>query len=80
MSWHSSSTNWIILVFLSLCFSGLYALINNAGVCVCGEFDWQTWGQMKKQIDVNLLGTLRVTKFCLPLLKAGEGKSIRKVA
>ena len=52
---------------------GLYALINNAGVCVCGEFDWQTWRQIQKQIDVNLVGTLRVTKFCLPLLKAGEG-------
>lgn len=55
---------------------GLYALINNAGVCVCGEFDWQTWHQIQKQIDVNLLGTLRVTKYCLPLLKAGEGRII----
>jgi NAD(P)-dependent dehydrogenase (short-subunit alcohol dehydrogenase family) len=55
---------------------GLYALINNAGVCVCGEFDWQTWGQMQRQIDVNFVGTLRVTKFCLPLLKAGEGRII----
>jgi len=55
---------------------GLYALINNAGVCVCGEFDWQTWGHIQKQIDVNFVGTLRVTKFCLPLLKAGEGRII----
>ena len=29
---------------------------------------------MQKQIDVNFVGTLRVTKFCLPLLKAGEGE------
>lgn len=61
----------------SVIFSGLYALINNAGVCVCGEFDWQTWDQIQAQVDVNLLGTLRVTKHCLPLLKAGEGKSIQ---
>ena len=61
-------------------FPGLYALINNAGVCVCGEFDWQTWDQIQKQVDVNLLGSLRVTKHFLPLLKAGEGKfSLRMV-
>ena len=59
---------------------------------MCGEFDWQTWGQVseykfleqkikegkiiltafpqvEKQVDVNLVGTLRVTKLCLPLLK-----------
>lgn len=48
---------------------GLYAVVNNAGVCVCGEFDWQTWGQVQQQVEVNLLGTLRVTKLCLPLLK-----------
>jgi 3-hydroxybutyrate dehydrogenase len=62
---------------------GLYAVVNNAGVCVCGEFDWQTWGQVggrgvarwrkshqvERQVEVNLLGSLRVTKLCLPLLK-----------
>ena len=49
-------------------------MINNAGVCVCGEFDWQTWQQVQRQVEVNLLGSLRVTKFFLPLLKAAEGK------
>ena len=43
---------------------------------MCGEFDWQTWGHIQKQIDVNFVGTLRVTKFCLPLLKAGEGEGM----
>lgn len=55
---------------------GLYGLVNNAGVCVCGEFEWQTWTQIQQQVDVNLLGTLRVTKQCLPLLKAGQGRII----
>jgi len=49
--------------------AGLYAVVNNAGVCVCGEFDWQTWGQVQSQVETNLLGTLRVTKLSLPLLK-----------
>ncbi|CAB4068298.1 E1.1.1.30 [Lepeophtheirus salmonis] len=54
--------------------SGLYALINNAGICICGEFEWQTWSQLENQVNVNLLGALRVTKHCLPLLKAGQGR------
>jgi len=53
---------------------GLYGLVNNAGVCVCGEFDWQTWGQVERQVDVNLVGTMRVTKLCLPLLKRRGGR------
>ena len=68
------------LQLMFLFFPGLYALINNAGVCVCGEFDWQTWDQIEKQVEVNLFGTLRVTKNCLPLLKAGEGKRRKKRA
>ena len=52
--------------------AGLYALINNAGVCVCGEFEWQTWHQIEHQIQVNVMGTLRVTKAFLPLLKSSE--------
>ena len=53
---------------------GLYALINNAGVCVCGEFDWQTWAQVEDQVEVNLLGSLRVTKLALPLVKRAGGR------
>lgn len=57
---------------------GIYAVVNNAGVCVCGEFDWQTWEQVEKQVEVNLLGSLRVTKLSLPLLKrcVGGGRVI----
>jgi len=55
---------------------GLYAVVNNAGVCVCGEFDWQTWAQIQGQVEVNLLGTMRVIKNCLPLLKTGQGRVI----
>eukprot|EP00092_Neocalanus_flemingeri_P021658 GFUD01023493.1.p1 GENE.GFUD01023493.1~~GFUD01023493.1.p1 ORF type:complete len:356 (+),score=119.13 GFUD01023493.1:51-1118(+) len=53
---------------------GLWAVINNAGVCVCGEFDWQTVDQIERQVEVNVVGTLRVTKMCLPLLKRGQGR------
>merc|ERR1712106_1230786 len=55
---------------------GLYAVINNAGVCVCGEFDWQTMEQLQSQLSVNVLGTLRVTKHFLHLLKNSQGRII----
>ena len=53
---------------------GLWAVINNAGVCVCGEFDWQTLSQVESQVSVNIMGTLRVTKLCLPMLKRAQGR------
>jgi len=56
---------------------GLYALVNNAGVCVCGEFDWQAWSQVERQLQVNLVGCLRVTKLSLPLLKHCQGEGAR---
>lgn len=55
---------------------GLHAVVNNAGVCVCGEFDWQTWTQVEEQVEVNLLGTLRITKLALPMLKRCRGRII----
>merc|ERR1712203_1215537 len=59
---------------------GLYALINNAGICVCGEFEWQTWRQVENQINVNVLGTLRVTKAFLQLLKSSDHGRIVNVS
>jgi len=59
---------------------GLYALINNAGICVCGEFEWQTWSQIENQINVNILGTLRVTKAFLQLLKSSDHGRIVNVS
>lgn len=55
---------------------GLYGLVNNAGICVCGEFEWLTWKQIQHQVEVNLLGTMRVTKYCMPLIKATQGRII----
>jgi len=56
--------------------NGLWAVINNAGTCVCGEFDWQTLDQIQTQVSTNILGSLSVTKHCLPLLKQSGGRLI----
>lgn len=48
---------------------GLWGIINNAGVCVFGEFDWLTPTQIERTINVNVVGTILVTKTFLPLIK-----------
>ncbi|XP_012266232.2 retinol dehydrogenase 7 [Athalia rosae] len=45
-------------------------LVNNAGVMTFGEFEWQTEEQTRRQVDVNLLGTMRVTKDLMPLMRS----------
>lgn len=49
-------------------FLGLWSIINNAGVCIYGEFDWLTLGQCHNQINVNLVGTIRIVKSFLDLV------------
>ncbi|XP_071455277.1 11-beta-hydroxysteroid dehydrogenase type 2 [Hetaerina americana] len=54
----------------------LGALVNNAGVMVFGEFEWQTERLIKFQTEVNLLGTFRVTKAFCPELRKSKGRII----
>ncbi|KRT81454.1 dehydrogenase, partial [Oryctes borbonicus] len=53
----------------------LWALINNAGCMVFGEFEWQTTALIQQQININLLGTMQVTKAFCPLLRKYNGIS-----
>ncbi|KAH8384045.1 hypothetical protein KR009_011828 [Drosophila setifemur] len=54
----------------------LKALVNNAGVMCFGEFEWQLPEQIELQINCNLLGTLRLTRELLPLLRQQRGRII----
>ncbi|RWS29569.1 D-beta-hydroxybutyrate dehydrogenase-like protein, partial [Leptotrombidium deliense] len=56
--------------------SGIWALINNAGICIFGEFDWCSIDQCQKQIEVNLMGTIRVTKHFLGSIIKSKGRII----
>ncbi|KAG7202621.1 hypothetical protein KM043_009806 [Ampulex compressa] len=47
----------------------LLSLINNAGVMVFGEFEWQTEDQIRDQVEVNFLGTMRVTREFMPIIR-----------
>ncbi|XP_011185949.1 D-beta-hydroxybutyrate dehydrogenase, mitochondrial [Zeugodacus cucurbitae] len=52
------------------------ALVNNAGVMCFGEFEWQTSDQFEMQINVNVLGAMRLTKKLLPLVRQHRGRII----
>lgn len=54
----------------------LTALVNNAGVMCFGELEWQTEPQITQQIEVNILGTIRVTKCFLQQLREHKGRII----
>ncbi|XP_017020695.1 D-beta-hydroxybutyrate dehydrogenase, mitochondrial [Drosophila kikkawai] len=54
----------------------LNALVNNAGVMCFGEFEWQLPEQIETQINCNLLGTMRLTRELLPLLRQQQGRII----
>ncbi len=54
----------------------LGALVNNAGIAVGGPVAYLNLDDLKRQIDINVYGPIRVTKAFLPLLgadKAAEG-------
>ncbi|XP_067204626.1 retinol dehydrogenase 7 [Linepithema humile] len=54
----------------------LRALVNNAGVMVFGEFEWQTSQLMEYQIDVNVLGTMRLTRAMMPMIRQNGSRII----
>ncbi|XP_011706817.1 PREDICTED: D-beta-hydroxybutyrate dehydrogenase, mitochondrial [Wasmannia auropunctata] len=54
----------------------LRALVNNAGVMVFGEFEWQTQHLAEHQINVNLLGTMRITRELMPILRGNRSRII----
>lgn len=51
-------------------------MINNAGIMVFGEFEWQTEILISQQLNVNLFGTMMVTKEFLPLIRKDRGRII----
>ncbi|KAL1115527.1 hypothetical protein AAG570_007556, partial [Ranatra chinensis] len=54
----------------------LIGVINNAGVMVFGEYEWLTDGLIEKQLDVNLRGTMRLTRQLMPLIRQHRSRVI----
>ena len=61
-------------------FGRLDILVNNAGVVSYIYFDKQPWDDIEYQNSVNFLGTMRMTKMALPMLKKRKEAVIINIA
>lgn len=55
---------------------GLDALINNAGIVVQGPIELVPLKALRRQFEVNVIGTVAVTQAFLPLLRIARGRVI----
>lgn len=62
---------------MSVIFTGLWGVVNNAGVSVpSGPCDWLSIEDYKSMLDVNLHGVIAVTLSVLPLIKKAKGRVV----
>ncbi|KAM4771821.1 D-beta-hydroxybutyrate dehydrogenase, mitochondrial-like [Rhinophrynus dorsalis] len=55
---------------------GLWGVVNNAGIATFGEVEFSSIDTYKMVADVNLWGTIRITKALLPLVRKAKGRVI----
>ena len=59
-----------------LCPSGLYGLVNNAGIGPPGAVELTDIDELRRIFEVNTLAPLRMIQACLPLLREGRGRVV----
>lgn len=65
------------LTFPHLLSSGLWGLVNNAGVSVpTAPNEWLTKEEFMKILDINLIGVFDVTVHMLPLVRKAKGRIV----
>ena len=55
----------------------LWAVVNNAGIFALAPLEWGSFETYRQLFEVNVFGTVRVTRVFLPLLKASQGKCLK---
>lgn len=60
----------------SACPSGLYALVNNAGVALAAATELTTADELRNLFEVNTIAPLRMIQNCLPLLRQTHGRIV----
>lgn len=56
--------------------SGLYGLVNNAGIAVAGPLELLPLADFRRQLEVNVIGPLAVFQAFAPLLRRARGRLI----
>ncbi|XP_043926581.1 D-beta-hydroxybutyrate dehydrogenase, mitochondrial-like [Protopterus annectens] len=54
----------------------LWCIVNNAGIITYGEVEFTSLRKYKEVAEVNLWGTVRVTKAFLPLIRRSKGRIV----
>ncbi|XP_040207247.1 D-beta-hydroxybutyrate dehydrogenase, mitochondrial-like [Rana temporaria] len=55
---------------------GLWGIVNNAGISTWGRFDWHTIEESRRILDINLLGSIRITLAFSPLIQKNKGRMV----
>lgn len=55
---------------------GLHALVNNAGIASAAPLEFVPVGDLRYQLEVNVVGQVAVTQAVLPMLKATRGRIV----
>jgi NAD(P)-dependent dehydrogenase (short-subunit alcohol dehydrogenase family) len=58
------------------CPQGLFGLVNNAGMALPAAVELSTIDEVRRLLEVNTVGPLRLIQSCLPLLRVGRGRVI----
>ena len=53
--------------------TGLWGLVNNAGLSMLGDIELTTMSQFSNVVNINQLGMVRVTKAFLPAIRRRKG-------
>jgi NAD(P)-dependent dehydrogenase (short-subunit alcohol dehydrogenase family) len=56
--------------------TGLAGLVNNAGIAVAGPLEFLPVAEIRRQLEVNVIGQIAVTQAFLPLLRPGQGRIV----
>jgi NAD(P)-dependent dehydrogenase (short-subunit alcohol dehydrogenase family) len=54
----------------------LDGLVNNAGVAVAGPLEFLPADELRRQLEVNVVGQLRMTQLALPALRRSRGRVV----
>ena len=56
--------------------AGLAGLVNNAGIAVAGPLEYLPLDDLRRQLEVNVVGLVAVTQAFLPLLRRARGRIV----
>lgn len=55
---------------------GLFGLVNNAGIAISSPLELIPLNQLRRQLEVNVVGQIAVTQAVLPLLRRARGRIV----